>query len=82
MLETVALESENHLFSSTLLEPSVGFYHLLYVFQNMSKWRVKYYKGLGTSTSQEAHQYFSDLNKYFSKLGLVKLSRDFGCAIT
>ena len=25
-------------------------------------WRVKYYKGLGTSTSKEAKEYFKDLN--------------------
>jgi len=27
-------------------------------------WTVKYYKGLGTSTSKEAKEYFSDLNKH------------------
>ncbi|KAK4474630.1 hypothetical protein MN116_001765 [Schistosoma mekongi] len=27
-------------------------------------WRVKYYKGLGTSTSKEAKEYFSDMNRH------------------
>ena len=27
-------------------------------------WRVKYYKGLGTSTSAEAKQYFSDMDRH------------------
>ena len=27
-------------------------------------WRVKYYKGLGTSTSAEAKEYFSHLNTH------------------
>jgi DNA topoisomerase-2 len=29
---------------------------------NQSGWNVKYYKGLGTSTSKEAKEYFKDLN--------------------
>jgi len=29
---------------------------------NTKGWRVKYYKGLGTSTSKEAKEYFKDLN--------------------
>ncbi len=28
------------------------------------KWNIKYYKGLGTSTSKEAKEYFSDLDQY------------------
>eukprot|EP01128_Nolandella_sp_AFSM9_P010842 TRINITY_DN755_c0_g1_i1.p1 TRINITY_DN755_c0_g1~~TRINITY_DN755_c0_g1_i1.p1 ORF type:complete len:1060 (-),score=322.66 TRINITY_DN755_c0_g1_i1:76-3219(-) len=28
------------------------------------KWKIKYYKGLGTSTSEEAHEYFSDLARH------------------
>lgn len=27
-------------------------------------WKVKYYKGLGTSTSKEAKEYFSDMNRH------------------
>ena len=27
-------------------------------------WKIKYYKGLGTSTSAEAKEYFSDLNQH------------------
>ena len=30
-------------------------------------WRIKYYKGLGTSTSEEAKAYFSDLKKHCIK---------------
>lgn len=29
---------------------------------NTSGWKIKYYKGLGTSTSQEAREYFSNIN--------------------
>ena len=32
--------------------------------QDIGKWKIKYYKGLGTSTSIEAKEYFSDLNKH------------------
>ena len=31
---------------------------------NWSSWDVKYYKGLGTSTSAEAKEYFSDLHRH------------------
>lgn len=30
----------------------------------IARWRVKYYKGLGTSTAKEAKEYFSDLNRH------------------
>lgn len=30
-------------------------------------WKQKYYKGLGTSSSQEARQYFSDLDRHLKK---------------
>lgn len=29
-----------------------------------SKWKVKYYKGLGTNTSEEAKAYFAALEKH------------------
>lgn len=32
--------------------------------EDKSGWRIKYYKGLGTSTSAEAREYFSDLEKH------------------
>jgi DNA topoisomerase II len=35
--------------------------------KDMSKWTVKYYKGLGTSTSMEAQECFEDLNKKLIK---------------
>ncbi|XP_068610428.1 DNA topoisomerase 2-alpha [Brachionichthys hirsutus] len=31
---------------------------------NQKSWKVKYYKGLGTSTSQEAKEYFSDMQRH------------------
>nr|XP_020461966.1 DNA topoisomerase 2-alpha-like [Monopterus albus] len=31
---------------------------------NHKSWKVKYYKGLGTSTSQEAKEYFSDMQRH------------------
>ncbi|XP_047465967.1 DNA topoisomerase 2-alpha isoform X2 [Mugil cephalus] len=31
---------------------------------NFKSWKVKYYKGLGTSTSQEAKEYFSDMQRH------------------
>ena len=36
--------------------------------QNGAKgWRVKYYKGLGTSTSKEGRQYFEDIDNHFKE---------------
>ena len=32
--------------------------------ENSHTWKVKYYKGLGTSTSKEAKEYFSDMDKH------------------
>ncbi|XP_035756801.1 DNA topoisomerase 2-alpha [Egretta garzetta] len=32
--------------------------------QNYNSWKVKYYKGLGTSTSKEAKEYFADMAKH------------------
>ncbi|KAF7657622.1 hypothetical protein LDENG_00024190 [Lucifuga dentata] len=31
---------------------------------NSKAWKIKYYKGLGTSTSQEAKEYFSDMQRH------------------
>ncbi|KAJ0060186.1 hypothetical protein NL108_004054, partial [Boleophthalmus pectinirostris] len=31
---------------------------------NIKSWKIKYYKGLGTSTSQEAKEYFSDMHRH------------------
>ena len=31
---------------------------------DINKWRIKYYKGLGTSTDKEGREYFSDLDKH------------------
>ena len=30
----------------------------------LKQWKIKYYKGLGTSTAKEAKEYFSDLTKH------------------
>lgn len=37
---------------------------------NSSKWKIKYYKGLGTSTNEEAKEYFSDFNNH--KINFIK----------
>ena len=31
---------------------------------NPKSWKIKYYKGLGTSTAKEAKEYFSDLDSH------------------
>jgi len=31
---------------------------------NAKSWRVKYYKGLGTSTPKEAKEYFADMHRH------------------
>ena len=31
---------------------------------DIKKWRVKYYKGLGTSTAEEAKEYFEEFDKH------------------
>ena len=32
--------------------------------ENWQTWKLKYYKGLGTSTSKEAKEYFTDMNRH------------------
>ena len=34
---------------------------------NGKGWKIKYYKGLGTSTSDEAKEYFGNLDKHLIK---------------
>src|SRR5690606_13724093 len=36
---------------------------------NARQWKIKYYKGLGTSTAQEAREYFSDLSTHLLNFG-------------
>lgn len=31
---------------------------------NFKSWRIKYYKGLGTSTSKEGKEYFSNMQRH------------------
>lgn len=31
---------------------------------NTSGWKIKYYKGLGTSTDDEAQEYFADIDRH------------------
>ena len=31
---------------------------------DVKSWKIKYYKGLGTSTSKEAKEYFSDMDRH------------------
>lgn len=32
--------------------------------EDIKKWKIKYYKGLGTSTDKEAKEYFENLRKH------------------
>ena len=52
---------------------------------NTSGWKIKYYKGLGTSTSKEAKEYFVDINekliKYFCE-GAIKGIQNMDDSIT
>jgi DNA topoisomerase-2 len=43
---------------------------------NSDKWRIKYYKGLGTSTAKEAKEYFTDMNLVSYTYGAAKDSLD------
>jgi len=36
--------------------------------QESKKWFIKYYKGLGTSTSKEAKEYFDKIEQYLMKV--------------
>ena len=36
------------------------------------KWEIKYYKGLGTSTAEEAQQYFADLDRHHKEFRTMK----------
>jgi DNA topoisomerase-2 len=40
------------------------FEHWKNVTENSHSWKVKYYKGLGTSTAKEAKEYFSDMDRH------------------
>lgn len=31
---------------------------------DMSRWKIKYYKGLGTSTDKEAMEYFKSIDQH------------------
>jgi DNA topoisomerase II len=39
-------------------------------------WEIKYYKGLGTSTSKEAKEYFSDMQRHRIKFGYSNMRDD------
>lgn len=39
---------------------------------NGKGWKVKYYKGLGTSTAADAKKYFSDLTRHRKSFGVIK----------
>lgn len=32
--------------------------------ENQKAWKIKYYKGLGTSTAKEAKEYFADMERH------------------
>merc|ERR1712142_1195187 len=44
--------------------------------ENWAAWKVKYYKGLGTSTSEEAKEYFSDMVRHKIKFNYSGQSDD------
>ena len=39
-------------------------------------WKIKYYKWLGTSTSKEAKEYFSDMQRHRIKFGYSNIRDD------
>jgi len=43
---------------------------------NWMSWKIKYYKGLGTSTSKEAKEYFSDMQRHRIKFGYSNMRDD------
>uniref|UniRef100_A0A8C6NBV1 DNA topoisomerase 2 n=1 Tax=Melopsittacus undulatus TaxID=13146 RepID=A0A8C6NBV1_MELUD len=48
--------------------------------QNYNSWKIKYYKGLGTSTSKEAKEYFADMAKH--RIGFKYTGPEDDAAIT
>ena len=44
--------------------------------ENWNSWKIKYYKGLGTSTSKEAKEYFSDMQRHRIKFEYSNLRDD------
>jgi len=44
--------------------------------RDVNKWKIKYYKGLGTNTSNEAKDYFSKLEKHILKMIWTNESQD------
>lgn len=66
------------------IQPTLSlFLYLFFMYKDMwrntlqpneiSKWRIKYYKGLGTSTSQEAKEYFTDLERHRIRFKVIIL---------
>lgn len=43
---------------------------------DVKKWKIKYYKGLGTSTDKEAKEYFSNLTKHIIKFKHINKDDD------
>jgi len=43
---------------------------------DISKWKVKYYKGLGTSTNKEAKEYFSNIRKHIIRFEYLSTEDD------
>lgn len=43
---------------------------------NWNTWKIKYYKGLGTSTSKEAKEYFSDMQRHRIRFGYSNMRDD------
>ena len=44
--------------------------------KDWNTWKVKYYKGLGTSTSKEAKEYFSNMTRHCIKFEYLNVCDD------
>jgi DNA topoisomerase II len=44
--------------------------------RNLKQWKIKYYKGLGTSTTKEAKEYFSQIDKHLIEFDYVDQDDD------
>jgi DNA topoisomerase-2 len=49
---------------------------------NIDLWKIKYYKGLGTSTSAEAREYFRDLERHLIPFDIVDIDHQFVSLVT
>lgn len=45
--------------------------------ENLNKWKIKYYKGLGTSSATEAREYFRDLARHLEPFDQVDVAQEY-----